>query len=60
MAAAIFGDRPLERHTAEAVPLVPASPTEYPGAVARVLRGLALAGQIRATDGAARDTAERT
>ena len=57
MAAAIFGDQAsLERHTAEAVPLVPASPTEYPGAVARALRGLALAGQIRATDGAARDT----
>ena len=34
---------------------MPASPTEF-GAVARVLRGLALAGQIRATDGAARDT----
>ncbi len=57
MAAAIFGDQEsLERHTAEAVPLVSASPTEYPGAVARALRGLALAGQIRATDGAARDT----
>jgi predicted ATPase/signal transduction histidine kinase len=57
MAAAIFGDQDsLERHTAEAVPLVSASPTEYPGAVARALRGLALAGQIRATDGAARDT----
>ena len=38
------------------LPLVSASPTEYPGAVARVLRGLALAGQVRATDGAARDT----
>ena len=57
MAAAIFGDQAsLEHHTAEAVPLVSASPTEYPGAVARALRGLALAGQIRATDGAARDT----
>jgi signal transduction histidine kinase len=57
MAAAIFGDEAsLERHTAEAVPLVSASPTEYPGAVARALRGLALAGQIRATGGAARDT----
>jgi signal transduction histidine kinase len=57
MAAAIFGDQAsLEHHTAEAVPLVSASPTEYPGAVVRVLRGLALAGQIRATDGAARDT----
>jgi signal transduction histidine kinase len=57
MAAAIFGDQAsLERHTAEAVPLVSSSPTEYPGAVARALRGLALAGQIRATDGAARDT----
>jgi signal transduction histidine kinase len=57
MAAAVFGDQAaLERHTAEAVPLVSASPTEYPGAVARALRGLALAGQVRATDGAARDT----
>ena len=57
MAAAIFGDQAsLERHTADAVPLVSASPTEYPGAVVRALRGLALAGQIRATDGAARDT----
>ena len=57
MAAAIFGDQAsLERHTAEAMPLVSASPTEYPGAMARVLRGLALTGQIRTTDGAARDT----
>jgi signal transduction histidine kinase len=57
MAAAIFGDQAsLAHHTAEAVPLVSASPTEYPGAVARALRGLALAGQIRASDGAARDT----
>jgi signal transduction histidine kinase len=56
MAAAIFGDQAsLERHTAEAAPLVSASPTEYPGAVARALRGLALAGQIRATEDAARD-----
>jgi signal transduction histidine kinase len=57
MAAAIFGDQAsLERHTAEALPLVSASPTEYPGAVARALRGLALAGHLRATDGAAQDT----
>ena len=57
MAAAIFGDQAaLERHTAEAMPLVPASPTEYPGALARALRALALAGQIRAEDGAERDT----
>jgi signal transduction histidine kinase len=57
MAAAIFCDQTsLEHQTAEALPLVSASPTEYPGAVARALRGLALAGQIRATDGAARDT----
>ena len=56
MAAAIFGDQAsLERHTAKAVPLVSASPTEYPGAVARVLRGLALAGQIRAADADARN-----
>ena len=55
MAAAIFGDQAaLERHTAEALPLMALSPTEYPDAVVRVLRGLALAGQVRATDGDAR------
>ena len=49
MAAAIFGDQAaLERHTAEALPLLAASPGDYPSAVVRVLRGLALAGQVRA------------
>jgi signal transduction histidine kinase len=56
MAAAVFGDQvALERYTAEALPLMAASPTEYPGAVVRVLRGLALAGQLRATDADARE-----
>ncbi|MGO9355988.1 MAG: AAA family ATPase [Mycobacterium sp.] len=56
MAAAVFGDQAaLEHHTAEVPPLMAASPTEYPGAVVRVLRGLALAGQLRATDAAARE-----
>ena len=62
MAAAIFGDQAaLERHTAEALPLLAAAPGNYPSAAVRVLRGLALAGQVRAADGAARDDfAERT
>jgi signal transduction histidine kinase len=51
-AAAIFGDLVgLERHTAAAMPLVPVIPGLYPTAVARLLRGLALAGQARAGDG---------
>ena len=36
--------------------MLAAAPGNYPSAVVRVLRGLALAGQVRATDGAARDT----
>ena len=57
MAAALFGDQAaLERHTAEALPLLAAAPGNYPSAIVRVLRGLALAGQVRAADGAARDT----
>ena len=56
VAAAVFGDQAaLERHTAEAVPLLAASPTDYPGAVVRVHRGLTLAGQLRATDAEARE-----
>ena len=52
IAAAIFGDpAALARHTAAAMPLLPAAPGSYPTAVARLLRGLALAGQARATDG---------
>ena len=50
-AAAIFGDLAgLERHTAAAMPLVPLFPGLYVTAVARLLRGLALAGQARAAD----------
>jgi GAF domain-containing protein len=52
IAAAIFGDLgSLARHTAAAMPLLPAAVNQYPTAVAHVLRGLALAGQARMTDG---------
>ena len=52
IAAAIFGDPGgLARHTAAAMPLIPANVGNYSTAVARLLRGLALAGQARATDG---------
>jgi len=51
IAAAIFGDPvDLVRHTEAAMPLLPAAQGLYPAAVARLLRGLALAGQARATD----------
>jgi predicted ATPase/signal transduction histidine kinase len=51
IAAAIFGDPAgLERHTAAAMLLVPVLPGLYPTAVARLLRGLALAGQARDGD----------
>jgi signal transduction histidine kinase len=51
IAAAIFGDPvDLARHTAAAMPLLSPSEGHYPSAVARLLRGLALAGQARATD----------
>jgi signal transduction histidine kinase len=50
-AAAIFGDLAgLGRHTAAAMPLVPVLPGIYSTAVARLLRGLALAGQARSAD----------
>ena len=50
--AAIFGDPTgLVRHTEAAMPLLPANVGNYSTAVARLLRGLALAGQARATDG---------
>jgi signal transduction histidine kinase len=50
--AAIFGDlAALARHTAAAMPLLAAAPCSYPIAGTRLLRGLALAGQARATDG---------
>ena len=52
VAAAIFGDPvDLVRHTEAAMPLLPAAQGLYPAAVARLLRGLALAGKARATDG---------
>jgi predicted ATPase/signal transduction histidine kinase len=52
IAAAIFGEQAaLARHTAEAMPLLPAVEGLYPSAVARLLRGLALAGQARTSDG---------
>jgi signal transduction histidine kinase len=55
VAAAIFGDPVgLARHTAAAMPLLPAVLSLYPAAVTRLLRGLALAGQVRATDGGER------
>ena len=52
IAAAIFGDPAgLARHTAAAMPLLTADAGNYSTAVARLLRGLALAGQARAADG---------
>ncbi|MDT7607624.1 MAG: hypothetical protein QOG96_2127, partial [Pseudonocardiales bacterium] len=52
LAAAIFSDPVgLARHTAAAMPLLPAALGQYPSAVARLLRGLALAGQVRAGHG---------
>ena len=52
IAAAIFRDQAaLAAHTAAAMPLLPAREGRYPSAVARLLRGLTLAGQARAADG---------
>ncbi len=52
IAAAIFDDPAgLAQHTAAAVPQLLAVWGTYPTAVARLLRGLALAGQARAADG---------
>jgi signal transduction histidine kinase len=52
IAAAIFGDPVgLTQHSAAAMALLPAAAGSYATAVARVLRGLALGGQARATDG---------
>jgi predicted ATPase/GAF domain-containing protein len=51
IAAAIFGDPAgLARHLAAAEPLLPSVVAGYPTAVARLLRGLALAGQARDSD----------
>jgi predicted ATPase/signal transduction histidine kinase len=48
VAAAIFGDPDgLERHTSRAVALLPAASGHYETSWARLLRGLALAGQAR-------------
>jgi signal transduction histidine kinase len=48
VAAAIFGDASsLERHTSRAMPLLPAVSGHYETAWARLLRGLAVAGQAR-------------
>ena len=50
-AAVVFGDLAgLERHSAAAMTLVPMAPGLYPTGVARLLRGLALAGQARDAD----------
>jgi len=54
-AAAVFGDPAgLERHTAAAMLLVPVLPGLYPTGVARLLRGLAVAGQARDADAGTR------
>jgi signal transduction histidine kinase len=56
IAAAIFDDlASLARHTAAAASLLPNTPGTYPTAVARLLRGLALAGQARDSHGGERD-----
>ncbi|MHA6616684.1 AAA family ATPase [Pseudonocardia sp. DLS-67] len=48
LVAAVFGDPGgLARHAAAAMPLLPAVPGLYPTAVARLLRGLALAEEAR-------------
>ena len=50
--AAIFGDpADLVQHTEAAMPLLPVAVGLYTTAVARLLHGLALAGQARAADG---------
>jgi signal transduction histidine kinase len=52
IAAAIFGDPVgLAQHSAAAMALLPAAAGSYATAVARLLHGLALAAQARATDG---------
>jgi predicted ATPase/signal transduction histidine kinase len=51
IAAAILGDPVGLAHTAAAMPLLPFAAGLYPIALARLLRGLALAGQVRAGHG---------
>ncbi|MHA6617001.1 AAA family ATPase [Pseudonocardia sp. DLS-67] len=51
IAAAVFGEpAEMSRHAASAMPLLPAALGLYPTAVAHLLRGLALAGDVRAAD----------
>jgi signal transduction histidine kinase len=53
--AAVFGDAPeLAHHSAAAIPLLPAARGLYPGATARLVRGLACAEQARTADPAQR------
>ena len=55
IAAVIFGNMAgLARHTAAAMPLLSAVPENYVTGAAHLLRGLALAGQARTTDGGQR------
>ena len=52
IAAAVFGDQAaLARHAGALMPLLPTVEGSHPSAVARLLHGLALAGQARAADG---------
>jgi signal transduction histidine kinase/tetratricopeptide (TPR) repeat protein len=49
--AAVFGDAPeLAHHSAAAIPLLPVARGLYPGATARLVRGLACAEQARTAD----------
>jgi signal transduction histidine kinase len=58
LAAAVLGDSAaLARHTEAAMPLREFAAGKYPSAVARLLRGLALAGQARDSDGDGREGA---
>ena len=55
VAAAIFGDPvALAQHSAAAMPMLRADPVTYPTAMAYLLRGLALAAQVRASHGGER------
>jgi diguanylate cyclase (GGDEF)-like protein len=55
VAAAIFGDPvALAQHTAAAMPLLAADLGSYPAATAHLVRGLALAGEVRASHGGER------
>ncbi|WP_218577505.1 diguanylate cyclase [Phytohabitans rumicis] len=56
VAAAIFGDPvALAQHTAAAMPVLPADLGSYPTATAYLVRGLALASQVRTSHGTERD-----